>query len=94
MLRPLILAFALSAAPAAAQHYQAQTLVKPGQARIIARDIMWTCGGTACTAPKNHSRPAIVCSLLVKEVGALASFSVAGRPISVSDLEKCNARAR
>ena len=95
MFRPLVLAFALSAAPAAAQpYYQAQPAAQPAEAKVVARDILWNCGAGTCSAAKNHSRPAIVCSLLVKEVGALVSFSVAGEPVAAADLEKCNARAR
>jgi hypothetical protein len=93
MLRPTILALALVATPALASHYQAEPAAKPAAAKIILRDTIWSCTDAGCAAGRSNSRPAIVCEVLVKEVGALKSFSVAGRPLSAAELEKCNARA-
>ena len=93
MLRPAILALALVATPALASHYHAQPAAKPEAARLILRDTIWSCGDNGCAAGKSNSRPAIVCEVLVKEVGALRSFSVDGRPLTPQELEKCNARA-
>jgi hypothetical protein len=95
MLRPAILGFALFAAPAlASSHYHAEPVAKPAAARLILRDTIWSCGDNGCAAAtKSSSRPAIVCEVLVKEIGALRSFSIAGQPLSAEQLEKCNARA-
>jgi hypothetical protein len=92
MLFPILAAIA--AASAAAPHYLAEPERAPVQARLVARDQLWSCGGGACSSAKGNSRPAIACSVLVKEVGRLRSFAVAGQPIDAAALEKCNARAR
>jgi hypothetical protein len=94
MFRLTALALALAASPAlASSHYQAEPAAKPVNARIVVKGTLWKCSDTGCTAAKDNSRPAVVCSALVKEVGALRSFSVAGQPLAAADLEKCNARA-
>jgi hypothetical protein len=95
MYRPFILGLALIAAPAfASSHYHAEPAVKPAAAKIVLRDTIWSCGDAGCaSSSKSNSRPAIVCEVLVKQVGALRSFSAGGEPLSAQQLEKCNARA-
>jgi hypothetical protein len=95
MYKGFILGFALIATPAlAGSHYHAQPLTKPAAAKMVVRDTIWSCGDGGCAAAgKSGSRPAIVCEVLVREVGALRSFTVAGQPLSAEQLEKCNARA-
>lgn len=95
MLRSVILCGALLAAPAfASSHYHAQPEVRPEAAKLVVRDTIWSCGDGGCAAAgKSGSRPAIICEVLVKQVGALRSFTVAGKAISPEQLEKCNARA-
>ncbi|MBA3677857.1 MAG: hypothetical protein H0W74_10720 [Sphingosinicella sp.] len=93
MFRTAIIALAFAATPAlASSHYVAKP-ASPAEARIVIKDILWKCGDDGCAATKSNSRPAVVCSALVKKVGALRSFSVAGVPLSSEDLEKCNAKA-
>lgn len=94
MFRFALLAVTLGASPALASHYQAQPAARPAQAKIISSGTVWTCGDAGCAAGKANSRPAIVCAALVKEIGAVSSFSVAGQALSGDDLQKCNARAR
>ena len=95
MFKASILGLALIAAPAlASSHYHAEPAAKPAASKLVLRDTIWSCGDAGCVSPsKSNSRPAIVCEVLVREVGALRSFSVAGRPLSAEQLEKCNARA-
>ena len=95
MFRTAILALALTATPAVAgRHYHAQPAAKPEAAKLVLRDTIWSCGDSGCAAAtRSNSRPAIVCAVLVKEVGALRSFSAGGRALSAEQLEKCNARA-
>jgi hypothetical protein len=87
-----------AAAPAAVTgspaHYRAIPASAPASNRLIAHGLLWNCGGGVCVAPRSDSRPAIDCSALVREVGALKSFAVQGRDLEPQDLEKCNARAR
>ena len=95
MYRPILLMLALVASPALAGHYHADPAAKPMAPKLVIRDTLWSCGNSGCTAGgPGSSRPAIVCELLVREVGALRSFSAAGRPFSPEQLQKCNARAQ
>jgi hypothetical protein len=92
-LAPLF-ALAFASAPAlAASDYRAEPARAPAETKIVLRDTIWNCTDQGCAAPKSNSRPAIVCALLVKEVGQLRSFSVGGEAMPADQLEKCNARA-
>jgi hypothetical protein len=93
MLRSALLALSLASAPAAAQ-YHAQPQARPAQARVIAGDLLWRCGDGGCVAAANHSRAAIVCARLAREVGTLSSFTAQGRALTPEQLQACNSRAR
>ena len=86
-------ALALSAAPAAASTYSAKLAV-PTTERIIARDIIWTCGADACQGATDESRPLVLCQSLAKRAGRLDSFIADGRALSAAELERCNASAK
>jgi hypothetical protein len=86
--------FGGTAFAAGALQYRAEPATPPAVARLIARDLVWKCGAAGCIAPQGNSRPAIDCSALAQEVGALRSFTVGGRALAPAELEKCNARAR
>lgn len=93
MIRPaLFVAALLAAAPAAAGSYSATTAA-PADGRIVARDIAWSCAGTACRGKTAESRPMVICQGLAKRTGRLAAFSVDGRPFAPAELDKCNAFA-
>jgi hypothetical protein len=79
---------------AAGGQYRAEPASPPAASRLIVKDIVWRCGAAGCVAPRSNSRPAIDCSALAHEVGALRSFTVEGEAIDPAALEKCNARAR
>jgi hypothetical protein len=95
MLRPLfaLSAIALAAAPAAAANYSAKLSV-PTSERIIARDIVWSCGPAACQGATQESRPAVLCQSLAKRAGRVEAFLVDGRAFTASELERCNASAK
>lgn len=94
MFRAAIVALGLVAAPAFANvQFHAQPTARPAEAKIVLRDTVWKCGESGCVAGKSNSRPAIVCAVLAREVGALSSFAVKGQPIAPEELEKCNARS-
>ena len=90
----LIAAVALAAAPAFASTYSAKPVTTPDSARIIARDISWTCGPDACQGRTAESRPAILCQGLAKRAGPLTSFVADGRAFGAGELAKCNASAK
>ncbi|HEY5723659.1 MAG TPA: hypothetical protein VIT45_15210 [Allosphingosinicella sp.] len=85
---------AAAPAVAAGPYYRAELAAPASSGQVIARGLIWKCGAEACVAGKSNSRPAIDCAALVREAGALRSFTVQGRALSDSDLEKCNARAK
>jgi hypothetical protein len=89
----LFLAGIFVAAPAAAANYSA-TLTQPTTARVITRDISWTCGPAACQGATEQSRPVVLCEALAKRAGTVESFLVDGRALSATELERCNASAR
>jgi hypothetical protein len=78
----------------AGTQYRAEPTAPPAAGRLIVKDVVWRCGAGGCVAPQRHSRPAIDCSALVREIGALRSFTVGGQPLDAAALGKCNARAR
>ncbi len=97
MIRSALLAIAMIATPvlAAAPQFQAEPVARPAETRIALRDTLWRCGDAGCTgAGESVSRPAIVCAVLAKEVGALKSFAVKGEALDADELERCNARAK
>ena len=95
MFRTVLIASAalLSASPVAAATYSAKPAI-PTSERIIARDILWTCGPAACQGATAESRPAILCQSLAKRAGRIESFVVDGRAFNAAELNKCNTAAK
>jgi hypothetical protein len=95
MLRPALLSLVFLSTPAfASSYFEAQPVTRPASERFVARDNAWRCGETGCTSARTSTRPALVCWSLVREIGALRSFSVEGRAFDAASLEACNSRAR
>ncbi len=90
----LFSAAAATAQPAPAPAFSAELATAPAQSQLVAAGAIWRCAGATCTAPRNNSRPAIVCARLAREAGTLASFAVAGTPMDAAALARCNAAAR
>jgi len=95
MFRPLfaLAAIALTAAPALGATYSAKTAV-PTSGRIVARDIVWSCGPDACQGNSDESRPAVICQSLAKRAGRVESFIADGRAFTAAELDRCNASAK
>jgi hypothetical protein len=89
----LLLGLAFAAAPVAAANYSA-TLTQPTNGKVIARDIVWSCGAVACQGATDESRPAVLCQSLAKRAGAVTSFVVDGRAFGATELDRCNAAAK
>ena len=95
MIRYLVLTLSALSAPAIANgHYRAEPAATPALERFVARENVWRCSGEVCTSARSASRPAIVCAALVRQVGALRSFSVDGEAFDAEALASCNRRAR
>lgn len=89
----LIAVSALAAAPAAAANYAAKPIAVPANAKIIGKDISWTCGAGGCLGSTETSRPLVICQDLAKRAGRLESFTADGLALSAAELDKCNAKA-
>jgi uncharacterized low-complexity protein len=75
-------------------YYSATPVTAPAKSSIVTRTTVWKCGEGTCVASKATSRDTIMCELVVREVGALQSFSANGTAFDAEALAKCNARAR
>ena len=95
MFRPFMAfaATALVATPSVAATYSAK-LAAPATQRIIARDIIWTCGPAACQGATENSRPVVLCQSLAKHAGRVENFVVDGQAIGPAELDRCNTAAR
>ena len=101
MARPLTLsliaaaaALAGSALPAAARdsgpYYQAELSAPAPSDKVIAGGVLWFCDGTACSAAKGTSRPAVMCKRLADETAPVVSFSYGGEDLDSAGLQRCN----
>ena len=89
-----VAAVALAATPAFAGSYSARPAAAPSQARIIGKDIAWSCVAGTCRGSTEASRPLVICQDLAKRAGRIASFESDGRALAAEQLAKCNASAR
>ena len=75
-------------------YYSATPVTAPAKTSVVTRTTVWKCGEGTCVASKATSRDAIMCELVVREVGTLSSFSAGGTAFDADALAKCNARAK
>ena len=75
-------------------YYSATPATAPAKTSVVTRSTVWKCGEGTCVASKATSRDAIMCELVVREVGTLQSFSAGGTAFDADALAKCNARAK
>ena len=103
MIRPLSLAAVLVSAallsPVAATaadgpYYAATPVAAPAKPMLITSGTVWKWNTTAFTANKATQRDAIMCEMVAKSTGKLASFTAGGQAFDAPALEKCNARAK
>lgn len=87
-------ATALIASPAFAGSYVAKPVSAPTEAKIIGKDIRWTCADGACRGATELSRPVVLCQDLAKKAGRIDSFIADGRALTADDLAKCNKDAK
>lgn len=92
-LTTLIACSFLLASPALASSYSARPATPPPTKRIVGKDIVWACGGGACTGSTDYGRPQLLCRNLARQAGKLESFSVDGRAVSGAELARCNGAA-
>ncbi|MBA4353229.1 MAG: hypothetical protein C0409_00920 [Novosphingobium sp.] len=90
--------FAMTATPLRAATngpFYSATLTRPmdGAQKVIQKGVLWNCEGAACVAPRDTSRPAIVCARLVQKVGPVARFTTPQGDLAADDLARCNESA-
>ena len=82
------------AAPALAGTYSAKPVAATAQAKIIGKDISWSCTADGCRGTTEASRPVIICEDLAKRAGRIESFTADGKGLSAEQLAKCNSAAK
>src|SRR4030095_3127006 len=90
----LIATATLFAAPAFASSYSAKPVAAPATAKIIGKDISWSCADGTCRGSTEASRPVVLCQDLAKHAGKIESFVADGRELSADQLAKCNTAAK
>lgn len=90
--------FAMTAAPARAATngpFYTATLSRPmdGAQKVIQKGVLWKCEGAACAAPRDTSRPVMVCARLVQKVGPVTRFATPQGELNPEDLARCNQSA-
>ncbi len=75
-------------------YYNATPVAAPAKASLITGGTLWHCNDGVCVADKAPMRDVILCQMVAREVGKLATFTVAGAPLDADTLAKCNARAK
>lgn len=73
-------------------YYVATPVATPGKPEVITRSTLWRSHGPVYVASRAPERPAILCSLLARQAGALSSFLVDGNPLDADKLAQCNAK--
>jgi hypothetical protein len=87
--------FAVTASPAAAGGIYRATLSAPLAAprAAVLGSALWRCDGADCRAGAEDSAPANSCARVVREFGAVASFTSSRGEFSAEQLARCNTRA-
>lgn len=76
-------------------YYVATPATAPAKDSLITRTTLWHCDGGVCTASKAASaRDAIMCELVVQQLGTLTTFTANGAAFDADALGKCNAKAK
>ena len=75
-------------------YYVAVPAAQPTRPALMTRATPWTLQGPAYVAARAPERDAVLCDLVARNTGALASFTVAGKPYDAAALAKCNAHAK
>ena len=75
-------------------YYVAVPTTQPTHAALMTRATPWSLRGNAYVAARAPERDQVLCELVAKNTGALASFSVAGKAFDADALAKCNAHAK
>jgi hypothetical protein len=64
--------------------------VQDANREVIVDGRVWSCSGTACTAPGNDARPAVACRKLARKLGPVTRFATAQGELDAAGLATCN----
>ena len=84
---------AVAPGPVSAQSaaYYTATLAQPAEEnRAVAGGVAWSCEGTTCVANKGSSRPHRMCRELLREHGAIDTFTANDEALDADKLAQCN----
>lgn len=81
-------------AVAASDVYVAVPAAPTTKTSFITRSTAWRMQNDAFVAGQAPERPAVLCELVVRQIGSLSSFTVAGKAYDADQLAKCNAKAK
>ena len=81
-------------AQAPAGYYVAIPAAAPAKSVMVTNSTPWQRSGNAYVAARAPERDTVLCDLVARNTGALASFTVAGRAYDADALAKCNAHAK
>jgi len=100
-LLPIVAALVAPVAlPAAAQaqaqtgYYVAVPEAQPTRATLVTRNTAWHAQGNALVADRAPERHQILCQLVARSTGPLASFTVRGKAYDADELAACNAKVK
>ena len=74
-------------------YYVATPLAKVEKTRMITRSTLWSQQNGVFVAARAPERDTVLCQLVARNVGGLASFSVGGKAYDAAQLDKCNGKA-
>ncbi len=87
----LFVGAAAQAQPVRAGYYQVQLAAPTSETRSVAGDVIWSCDGASCVAPRGTSRPGVMCARFVRHFGTVQSFVANGEALDAEALARCNA---
>ena len=67
---------------------------RPFPQALVQRSTAWRLQNGTFVAAQAPERPAVLCELVVRQVGELTSFTVGGKAYDTDQLAKCNAKAK
>jgi hypothetical protein len=83
-----------AAAAAPSNVYAAVPAAPSTKTAFITRSTAWRLQGNTFFAGQAPERASVLCELVVRQVGALTSFTVAGTAYDADQLARCNAKAK
>lgn len=73
-------------------YYSVELAAPAAEAHTIIGGVVWQCAETSCIAAKASSRPVTMCKRVVRELGAVTSFTAGEKALEAEDLASCNGK--